>query len=174
MSVLMRCGHVVVDNKTSKPVCPSCYTTTGKDWYTPSDSQIFSERRSDDAPDLTGRVSQCGHCKKQKPSSLDLPFFAYRGTGSYYAIDHCICGLHCKDGVHPTMYNDGSPIPMRRCGGVYQERGPAEFDGCMGDVAALQQHRPQTAILRRSAVPGLAQARIFQWEDVTKQYKEWN
>ena len=77
--VLMKCGHVAEgtwnDNGEEKPCCPICF---GLD--------PLSVEVAEDAS-LDGRVAKCLYCKKETPSSQNLPFFEYlylRDHDSYY------------------------------------------------------------------------------------------
>lgn len=87
-------------------------------------------------PDLTGRMARC-MCGKQKPSSLDLAFFEYRGPGSRNAVHSCICGYY--DVAHDLLAAD--PVKYRhvravKCGGTFAPRGDVGTDsfycGCRG------------------------------------------
>ena len=76
--VLMECGHVAngVD-EDNNPVCVICLgihpgATIPKG-----------------VPDLKNRKAVCTDCRRTTKSSLDLPFFEYRGSGSAYANTTC-------------------------------------------------------------------------------------
>lgn len=129
---LMSCGHVAttIDTTTLEPTCPSC-------WEIGESNPIPVT-----APDLTGRVSQCIYCKKEKMSSLDLPFFEYQGEGSYSSTV-------CKhDGYAKVAHRDGRyasfngnrgkliPTMCLNRGLAYEPRGDIgydnHYDGCRG------------------------------------------
>jgi hypothetical protein len=112
-------------------------------------------------PDLTGRTARCDEygraprknecdncrgkevCSCEKPSSLSLAFFVYRGPGSHWAEDFCKCG-HIN-GSHPSLGGTGRykennytiakgikpdliPTLCENKGGSYEKRGPSEYD----------------------------------------------
>jgi hypothetical protein len=81
MSPLMKCGHVAngrLDGFNEKPVCVSCYgIVEGADEKDPN------------PPALSGRIATCAYGGADTPSSLALPFFEYRGEGSYAAEKLC-------------------------------------------------------------------------------------
>ena len=83
---IMKCGHAanaeqILPDGTLVPCCVIC---AGIDpgAYEPAEP-----------PDLTGRTARC-YCCKTKPSSMNLPFFHYRGPGSPSAINQCVCGYY--------------------------------------------------------------------------------
>lgn len=91
------------------------------------------------APDLTGRIARCAHaahggCKNERPSSVDLPFFKYRGPGSRDATDICVCGYayvaHTVEGMARNVpSNRKTVIQDGRCpGGKFVARGPHPTD----------------------------------------------
>lgn len=50
---------------------------------------------ADAEPDLTGRIAECAYLPKHhadKPSSKELAFFEWRGSGSRNATTMCKCG----------------------------------------------------------------------------------
>ena len=74
----MKCGHAAnaVNTETNTPVCVICIgLTQGAD-------------EIDEAPpDLTGRRASCAYCKREAPSSTNLPFFSVKlhaATDDYY------------------------------------------------------------------------------------------
>ena len=77
-------------------------------------------------PSIEGRTARCS-CNAQKPSSLDLAFFEYRGDGSRHATELCKCGY--TEAAHKL------PHISSKCQ-QFQARGPHEFDsyycGCRG------------------------------------------
>ena len=75
-------------------------------------------------PSLSGRKAQCG-CGKISESSLDLPFFTFRGEGSSDAIESC---KHCR--YHEVAH--AKPKPPHLVKNVCDEftpHGAFEFDG---------------------------------------------
>ena len=86
--ILMKCGCVAMavcrqrNGVVYDPPIPACAI---HDCVEPAEEQ----------PDLTGREAQCTMCGKPAPSSIDLPFFEYRGPGSPFATEKCgNCGYH--------------------------------------------------------------------------------
>lgn len=125
-NVLMRCGHSA--NAIDANGQPRCVICTAK-VTVPS-------------PDLSGRMAECTYCGKRVPSSVNLPFFEYKGPGSLCAETKChVCGYYTK-GIplkngKLCYCNTNKPIPSvcinkgKKC--VY---GPLEYDeyycGCRG------------------------------------------
>lgn len=81
---MMQCGHVA--NATRGDSFPVCAICIGID---PRGALVVAQ-----LPDLTGRIARCG-CGATSPSSRKLPFFLFRGEGSYHALDNC---KHCRYG----------------------------------------------------------------------------
>jgi hypothetical protein len=83
---LMTCGHAANGSSTvdGKPV-PACVI-------------CHCLEVAADQPDLTGRMAKCTYtdCRSTKPSSFGLAFFEYRGPGSRYATDFCVCNFGKK------------------------------------------------------------------------------
>lgn len=75
----MKCGHSA--NATNESGNPSCAICAG---LTP-----LAEMVDDDAPSLEGRTASCGYCKREVPSSYNLPFFGYNKNASG---DRYYCG----------------------------------------------------------------------------------
>lgn len=78
---LMKCGHtaMAINNKTKKPCCVICHGDPR--------AEII-----DDLPNLTQRLAKCG-CGNTRESSVELPFFEYKGRNSYAAQNMCkLCG----------------------------------------------------------------------------------
>ena len=130
-SVMMRCGcrAQAVRTGTNAPSCPV---------------HLCDEVAT--APDLTGRVAQCaynnprGQCRSEKPSSLDLAFFEWRGEGSPAAVEHCVCGYHAvaHDPQVTRTYvrgNQQTVVERGECSG-FRPRGAWDTDlyycGCRG------------------------------------------
>jgi len=81
---------------------------------------------------LEGRQARCSYCKTIQPSSRELPFFEFRGEGSYDALNGC---RHC--GYFEVAHK--SPLPRHlagRCCDHFESRGAMEYDlyycGCKG------------------------------------------
>lgn len=113
---LMKCGHTATGNVTgtNKRVCVSCYgISPGAD--------VINEN----APSLEGRKSKCTYCKTVVDSSYALPFFEYRGEGSYLAMHSC---KHCWffDTAHGRYHKCKNFEPK---GGVEFDN---HYDGCRG------------------------------------------
>lgn len=97
-----------------------------------------------DDPKLAGRVAECVFCKRQAPSAEPFKLFGfeYRGPGSKWATEHCVCGYF--EGPHDAEYmRTVSTKPQRtviedgRCkAGKFTPRGPMATDsyycGCRG------------------------------------------
>lgn len=82
-------------------------------------------------PDLTRRTARCSSCKAERPSSLDLAFFEYRGPGSRDATEICVCGYSI------VAHQPG--VWAFDCGKIthpFEARGPNQCDlyycGCRG------------------------------------------
>ena len=128
-SIMMKCGHRAhgVDGN-GKPVCVTC---VGLD---PRAREV-----EENPPSYEGREARCAYCQLVKPSNADLAFFEYRGPGSTYAAEHCVCGFGPK--AHELReYPDRSrPTSNSReyasCD-TFKARGPALYDsfycGCRG------------------------------------------
>lgn len=96
--VMMKCGHAA--NAKDGYGRPSCVICAG---INPNASIVDKK-----TTDLTGRISMCSNCKRTVPSTVDLPFFEYRGDGSptatqrckcgYYEVAHQMEGFECKNG----------------------------------------------------------------------------
>ncbi len=118
MHVMMKCGHVAqATDERDKPHCVIC-------WPDPEAAQVA------EAPDLTGRKSECSTCRASiVPSSIDLPFFEYKGSESPHAITKCVCGYY--EVAHEKPRN-----PHVKVCNQFRPVGPAEFDtyycGCRG------------------------------------------
>jgi hypothetical protein len=89
-------------------------------------------------PDLTNRMAKCIYgCGSQQPSSLELPFFEYRGEGSKEAVESCgECHYHEVAHKHRTDRVDPRSVMEKgKCTG-FKPVGPARSDkyycGCMG------------------------------------------
>lgn len=82
---LMECGHTAnghlvlkgINGDVRVPCCVICSCT--------ENAALM--------PDLEGRTARCPYrtCGNTKPSAWDLPFFEYRGPGSYAATETCVC-----------------------------------------------------------------------------------
>lgn len=70
MTTLMKCGHAANGTRDGEPVCVICLGIDP------------GAELADATPSLEGRVARCT-CGKERPSSLDLAFFAYRGPGGH-------------------------------------------------------------------------------------------
>jgi hypothetical protein len=114
----MQCGHRAQGVYADKPVCVTCFGLDAR-------ATLVDEN----PPDLTGREAKCS-CGKRVPSSIDLPFFEYRGEGSHEAVDICVCGY--AEVAHIR------PLPKHLSNWVCQEfrsRGPLPdlfYCGCRG------------------------------------------
>jgi len=84
MNPLMKCGHAANATSRGKPVCVICY---GID----EGAAVIDES----PPDLAGRKAKCTYCKREKDSSLELPFFEY-GEGKW-KHDWYYCGCRGWD-----------------------------------------------------------------------------
>ena len=113
--------------------------------YREGDDPALDQRASMLEAIIAGaRQARCPHCKTERPSTPDLPFFEYRGPGSRSAKEQCVCGyyevahdpahmdtlVHDRDGKRrPTVVESG------RCSG-FVPRGPWDVDlfycGCRG------------------------------------------
>jgi len=94
-------------------------------------------------PDLAGRKARCV-CGRLTPSSNGLPDFEYRGPGSRWAVDVCLCGYH-RLAHHDDIRSCAVSPTLRNCPG-FHPRGEASHDafwcGCeQGDHAVLQSSR---------------------------------
>lgn len=95
---------------------------------------------SSPAPKLRGRMARCV-CGRTAPSDTGLSDFEYRGPGSRWAVDVCICGYHRL--AHHDDIRGGAVSPtLRNCPG-FHARGEAPHDaywcGCdLGDRPVLQ------------------------------------
>jgi hypothetical protein len=122
---MMSCGHLAnATDENNKPCCAICIGLN-------KGATVVVV-----APDLSSRKAQCGSCNSVVDSSINLTFFEYRGPGSQYSMEYCICGMH--KAAHE--YNENrvvkqSCIQQGKCGG-FVPRGPREFDsyysGCFG------------------------------------------
>lgn len=122
MKVLMQCGHTnnsekILPDGSSMPSCVIC------------DCDIIAQ--SVGVPNLDNRKSKCPHCQNIVASSMGLPFFKYKGPGSYEAKITCKCGYYKKahkKEVGPTEFK----IECKR----FRQHGPWEYDshycGCRG------------------------------------------
>ena len=121
MPAIMTCGHAAngfrVESDGSKT--PSCV--------------ICSCTEEASQPSLDGRSAQCPSCKKIEPSRFEMPFFDYRGVGSFYAENTCgVCGFY------KIAHGETNPISKRP--GItshpFSASGPADLDefycGCRG------------------------------------------
>ena len=84
-TVLMKCGHAAMAiDQNGNPCCVICHGD-------PRSTMI-----EDNAPDLTGRLAKCG-CGNTRESSIDLPFFEYKGPDSFAAHNTCkLCPYHLR------------------------------------------------------------------------------
>lgn len=74
---LMKCGHTAMAvDENGNPCCVICHGDPR--------SQIVEE----DLPDLTGRLAKCD-CGNTRESSIELPFFEYKGPNSHAAKEMC-------------------------------------------------------------------------------------
>jgi len=80
-----------------------------------------------DSLNLDGRYALCSDCGKKEPSSVNLPFFVYRGSGSLSSEKTCVCGYGL-----PAHNKKDFPI---KCSD-FTARGPQTYDryycGCYG------------------------------------------
>ena len=106
-NVLMQCGCVSQGtNGKGEPVCVIHHG------FIPEAFIVQNEK-----PSLEGRKAKCTSCHKEPVDSLyGLPFFEYKGPGSWTAINRCnYCGWF-KD-QHPSMggtgcyKNSNNPLP---------------------------------------------------------------
>jgi hypothetical protein len=85
-------------------------------------------------PSLEGRTAHCAYgCGSEKPSDYDLPFFEYRGEGSYEALEGCKnCGFFRL--AHEA--NLARKHPWEGICTNFEPRGGQEHDhyycGCLG------------------------------------------
>lgn len=109
--VMMACGHSAnaVNMKTGEPSCAYCVGLT-------PNAEIRAE-----TPNLEGRMARCG-CGRTVPSSLDLPFFEWRGDGSYEATHSC---KHC--GYFESAHKTGKPH-LKHCEHDFEPRGDFGLD----------------------------------------------
>jgi hypothetical protein len=121
---MMGCGHSANATTNGKPCYAICIGLNDA-------ATVVVE-----APDLSGRKAICGSCGSIVDSSINLPFFEYRGPKSKTDTDYCICGMH-KD-AHE--YNENrvvkqSVVQQGKCKG-FVAAGPKEYDsyysGCRG------------------------------------------
>jgi hypothetical protein len=99
---------------------------------------IHNTTEKREAPDLSNRQARCAHCRAVRPSSLDLPFFEYRGLGSREAAEKCKCGYlstpHTE--AHQAERKERGRPPFICKNGGFEAAGPNEFDlyycGCRG------------------------------------------
>jgi hypothetical protein len=119
-----------------------CRSKGGKTFDPPIPSCVIHDciDVADSPPNLEGRMARCAykpHGHADRPSSLDLPFFEFRGEGSSDATEKCKCGM--RKSVHDKH---GGRIPAKQyamlvkgCEG-FQANGPHDFDryycGCHG------------------------------------------
>lgn len=86
--------------------------------------------------ELAGRMAECS-CGKSVPSDSDLPFFQYRGPGSYYALTTCArCRFSfCAHVRDESRVQQSSVVERGECIG-FTPAGPDEHDlfycGCRG------------------------------------------
>lgn len=125
-----------MDRPMMKCGCAAMATTSrfgGKTYDPPIPSCVVHDciEIADAPPDLTGRTAHCAYGKHApRPSSLDLPFFEFLGSGSREATDLCKCGYTKSAHERDRKYR----VPTS-CKG-FEPRGPNEFDryycGCRG------------------------------------------
>ena len=104
---MMKCGHIANGTIMGKPICAICMET-----------------EQAPLPDLTGRQARCPDCMKSVASDYSLPYFKYRGPGSFDDLNICKCGFH-RD-LHGKKHLNHE----------FESRGPMPHDsfycGCLG------------------------------------------
>jgi hypothetical protein len=118
VSTMMQCGHRAQAVSGNTPVCTICFPSA--DSITPIA-----------APNLEGRFAKCS-CDKTVPSTIDLPFFEFRGEGSKDARESCKkCGYFEIAHVAPLPRHLAQNVCAK-----FQPRGASEYDlfycGCRG------------------------------------------
>ncbi len=105
-TTLMKCGHTAqaIVSKTKEPVCLICHGNP--------EAAVPVKM----LPDLSGRLAKCTMCGRKEKSSIDLPFFEYRGLGSRTSENQChICGYFTKGKPLKNgkfcYHNSDKPIP---------------------------------------------------------------
>ena len=123
---LLKCGHVVNALINKVPGCAIC-------------NCIEIDREVHGTEGLEGRKAKCGDHKPGsgdgiRDSNWELPFFRYRGPGSFDAEDVCaICGY--RKTAHVTKPIGRNVVAEEICPG-FKSHGPFEYDefycGCWG------------------------------------------
>lgn len=123
MSVMMGCGHRAQGQSAAGvPVCVSCVGLH------PGATVPVA------APDLTGRSAGCIYrCGAVRASSIDLPFFEFRGEGSREATERCFtCGMFAVAHGEVNAATGRAGITSH----PFIAAGPDDFDkfydGCLG------------------------------------------
>lgn len=122
MNVLMECGHVAqAKDQHGNPVCVICI---GID---KGATRIVQTK-----PDLTGRKAKCAYGHNEVASNYDLPFFEYKGVGSFESLQRC---KNCNF-FRVAHTNEIRRIRNPTVCNNFEPHGPFEFDtyydGCRG------------------------------------------
>jgi hypothetical protein len=123
-NILLSCGCRA--NSTDEQGNPSCVIHTG--------SGIVI--KPIDTPNLTNRKAKCYSCNSIRDSSLELPFFTYRGEGSPDAKNHCKnCGYYEQAHNTNRYYKGTTEVNPLLCS-KFEPHGVYEYDtfycGCRG------------------------------------------
>ena len=78
MKPMMKCGHAANATMNGKPVCAICAGINPL-------ATVVDEA----PPSLEGRTAACSYCRKEVPSSTNLPFFSYHPARQH---DDYYCG----------------------------------------------------------------------------------
>ena len=143
----MKCGCVAfgMDGKTQKPCC---ITHAG---FIDGEGDDLGRTIAKKQPDLTGRRARCSYshtaedddtnklrrqrgwsaCQIEADSSIKLPFFEWRGEGSFRAVTMC---RHCS--FYGSAHTEENRKKNKRICSHFEPHGDYEFDqyycGCMG------------------------------------------